>query len=222
MFPNYEERDLQERLENKGFELALQSLLDSSELNTSCVTDISLDTLLMMHSEEMIDANRDVFLTLNRQELWQRATCFYKATKNSPEKLGRNLVVVLEEEEGIDAGALRGYFFERLLQEINERLFEGSVFRRVPKKDSELLCYFELAGRMIAHSVLQGGPSLDCLCPAVVATVLSCGELENAIEEIMVEDIPLNAGTAELIDFIHEVSIKGYCILVSYKCAPLA
>ena len=59
-----------------------------------------------------IDANRDVFLTLNHQELWQRATCFYKATKNSPEKLGRNLVVVLEEEEGIDAGALRGYFFE--------------------------------------------------------------------------------------------------------------
>ena len=177
MFPNYEERDLQERLENKGFELALQSLLDSNELNTLSVTDVSLDTLLMMHSDEMIDANKDVFLTLNHQELWQRATCFYKATKNSPEKLGRNLVVVLEEEEGIDAGALRGYFFEQL-KEINECLLEGSIFRRVPK-DSELLCYFELAGRMIAHSVLQGGPSLDCLCPAVVATLLSCGGLKK-------------------------------------------
>ena len=105
MFPNYDEKDIQEQLEVKGFDLALQSLLDSSELNTSCVTNVSLDTLLMIHSEEMIDGSRDTFLTLNRQELWQRATCFYKATKNPPEKLGRNLVVVLE-EEGIDAGAL--------------------------------------------------------------------------------------------------------------------
>lgn len=218
MFPNYDERDIQERLEVKGFELALQSLLDSSELNTSSVTNVSLDTLLMMHSEEMIDASRDTFLTLNRQELWQRATCFYKATKNSPEKLGRNLVVVLEEEEGIDAGALRGYFFEQLLKEVNERLFEGDIFRRVPKKDSELDCYFELAGRMVAHSVLQGGPSLDCLCPAVVATLLSGGGIESAIEEIMVEDIPLNAGTVELIAFIHEVSMN-YCTVLQI-CPP--
>ena len=35
-------------------------------------------------------------------------------------------------------------------------------------------------------------------------------DLKNTIEEIIVEDIPLNAGTAELIDFIHEVSIKSY------------
>ena len=88
----------------------------------------------------MIDASRDTFLTLNRQELWQRATCFYKATKNSPEELGRNLVVVLEEEEGIHAGALRGYFFEQLMKEVNKRLFEGSIFQRVPKKGTELDC----------------------------------------------------------------------------------
>ena len=35
---------------------------------------------------------------------------------------------------------------------------------------------------------------------------LSCGGLQNTIEEIMVEDIPLNAGTAELINFIHKIS----------------
>ena len=101
------------------------------------------------------------------------------------------------------------------MKEINDRLFEGSIFRRVPKKDSELDCYFELAGRMVAHSVPQSGPSLNCLCPAVVATLLSGGGIENAIEEIMVEDIPLNAGTAELIAFIHEVN-KG----TTMKCSP--
>ena len=107
------------------------------------------------------------------------------------------------------------------LNDCCKRLMSAS-FRVAFFEECRRTVYFELAGRVIAHSVLQGGPSLDCLCPAVVATVLSCGELENAIEEIMVEDIPLNAGTAELIDFIHEVSMKGYCILVSYKCAPLA
>ena len=77
MFPSYEE-----------LELALQSLLDSNELNTSIVTNISLDTLLMMHSDEMIDANRDVFQTLNHQELWQRPTCFIKWQRTQQRNLG--------------------------------------------------------------------------------------------------------------------------------------
>ena len=87
----------------------------------------------------------------------------------------------------------------------------------MPKKDRELDCYFELAGQMVADSVLQGGPSLDCLCPAVVAMLLSGEGIEIAIEEIMVKDIPLNAITAELIAFIHEVSKETTlkCSLVS-------
>ena len=81
MFPNYDERDIQERLEVKGFDLALQSLLDSSEL-----------VVVGIRSSISIRKNCG------------RATSFYKATKNSPEKLVWNLVVVLE-EEGIDAVA---------------------------------------------------------------------------------------------------------------------
>lgn len=78
-------------------------------------------------------------------------------------------------------------------------------FRRVPKKDSELCSYFELAGLMVAHSVLQGGPSVDCICPAVYTIIMS-GALEEAVEKLSVHNIPLNAGTADLIAFIHEVS----------------
>ena len=56
----------------------------------------------MIHSEEMIDGSRDTFLSISKN--CGRATCFYKATNNSPEKHGWNLVVVME-EEGIDAAA---------------------------------------------------------------------------------------------------------------------
>ena len=56
--------------------MAVLSLLDSPK---APVKDISLDTLLVMHAAEVIDANRDTYLTVNRTDLWQRATCFYKA-----------------------------------------------------------------------------------------------------------------------------------------------
>ena len=202
MFPNHDENEVKEQLLRKGFELAVLSLLDSPK---APVKDISLDTLLVMHAAEVIDANRDTYLTVNRTDLWQRATCFYKASKSSPQKLTRNFIVTFEKEEGIDAGALRGSYFEELIQEVNKRLFEGDPFRRVPKKDSELECYFELAGRMIVHSILQGGPTLNCICPAVYISIM-LGSIDNAVQEMIIEDIPLNAGTCGLVDFIHEVS----------------
>ena len=88
------------------------------------------------------------------------------------QKLTRNFVVIFEKEEGIDTGALHGSCFEELIQEINKRLFEGDPFRWVPKKDSELECYFELAGCMIVYSILQGGPSLNFICPAVYISIM--------------------------------------------------
>lgn len=206
MFPHHEESKLRDRLLSRGFELAVLSFLDDDAAVSSVpVKNLHLDTLLMMHAAEMIDSNRDTYLTVSRAGLWQRAICFYKASKNCPQKLKQNLVVTLENEDGMDAGAIRGFFFEHLMKEVNERLFEGDSFRRVPKKDSELCSYFELAGLMVAHSVLQGGPSVDCICPAVYTTIMS-GALEEAVEELSVHDIPLNAGTADLIAFIHEVS----------------
>ena len=75
-----------------------------------------------------------------------------------------NLVV---NDDGSDAGAICVFFFKQLTKEIYERMFEGDRFRRVPKKDSDLCCYFELAGRMVTLFVLQGGQSIDYLSPAI-------------------------------------------------------
>ena len=52
--------------------------------------------------------------------------------------------------------------------EIDNRLFEGDHFRRVPKKDWGLEGQFELAGAMVAHSVTHGGPALCTnMCPSL-------------------------------------------------------
>ena len=106
-------------------------------------------------------------------------------------------MVTLKDEDGMDAGAICGFFFEQSIKEINARFFEGDPFLRVSKKDCELCCYFELAGRMVTHSVLQGGPSLDCICLAVYTTIMS-GVIEDVVEELNLDDIPLNVETTDL------------------------
>ena len=63
-------------------------------------------------------------------------------------------------------------FFELFLDEIDFRLFTGLPSRRVPRKDWGLENAFEVAGFVIAHSLLLGGPSFACLSPAVYSYIL--------------------------------------------------
>ena len=66
-------------------------------------------------------------------------------------------------ELGSHAGALKKEFFEDVLREVNNQLFEGKDGRRVPKKDVGLEILFEVAGVLLGHSILQGGPAFPCL-----------------------------------------------------------
>ena len=73
----------------------------------------------------------------------------------------------------VDAGAIRGDFLEKMMAHLDRNLFEGNSCRRLPLKDRELEQVFEIAGMMQAHSVLQGGPSLSNLNPAVYAYLMT-------------------------------------------------
>ena len=126
---------------------------------------------------------------------------------NDPEQLRKELRIEFEGEEGVDAGALRNEFFEVLLREMNELLFEGRESSRLPKKDSNLQRLFECAGVIIAHSILQGGPGFPCLCRAAVSYLLHLDK-ERALQELpSVADIPQNATTMGLLDLISSVSV---------------
>ena len=72
----------------------------------------------------------------------------------------------------------RKEFFEDALREMNNQLFEGEDERRVPKKDVGLELLFEVAGMLLGHSILQGGPAFPCLS-ASIFDYLSHGDVGN-------------------------------------------
>ena len=174
--------------------------------------DISSQELLARVSQHVLRQGRYVNLTVPRERIWRIALGFYKRCMKDPEQLRRELRIEFEGEEGVDAGALRNEFFEILLREMNELLFEGRE-NSLPK-DSNLQRLFECAGIIIAHSVLQGGPGFPCLCAAAVSYLLHLDK-ERALQELpTVDDIPQNAATMGLLDLISSVSLCSWLVLL--------
>ena len=63
----------------------------------------------------------------------------------------------------------------------------------------------EIAGVIIAHSVLQGGPGFPCLSPVVYCYILT-GSSDLSDQEIpFLSDIPMSAATHDTITLIQEV-----------------
>ena len=172
---------------------------------------IALAAMLSQYARSVTVLDRNFYLTLRRDEIWPKGCQFYKAAKIDKKRLRWNLVVEYETEEGIDAGtAIKGDFFCEFLKQIDQRLFEGSAYRRVPKKDIGLESLFELAGIMMVHSVVHGGPSFSRMCPLVHAFLMNGRIVEvvhASISNISVEDIPHNAGTDAVINLINMVGI---------------
>ena len=212
MFPSASENEIKELLSLHGVNQTVSLLLsgDESSSNVSIKQAETLDSLISQHSARFINRERDSWIEVSRSNMYSRATHFYKSAKASPQKLAKNFVVEFTGEEGIDAGALKGDFFEHIMREVDSRLFEGDSFNRFPIKDHCLEAQFELAGMMVAHSVLNGGPSLSNLHP-LMYTYLFSGNVEDSLQyPVSVEEIPLNAGSDGLIKFIKEVSIAWY------------
>jgi len=65
------------------------------------------------------------------------------------------------------------YLFRACDQRVDQKLFEGDEKRRIPKKDWGLSSLFEIAGMIIASSVLSGGPGFPCLLPAIFYSLLT-------------------------------------------------
>ena len=103
--------------------------------DVEAVVPCSLQNLLTHHITKMLDTSSVCELELCRERLWRQSLSFYKNSLHKPSRLTQEFVVEFVGEEGIDAGALRNDFFEHLLREIDERLFEGNTFRKIPKKD---------------------------------------------------------------------------------------
>lgn len=171
---------------------------------------LTLPALLAHHSEEVIDFRDDYLLRTNRSSLWNKARVFYKrAITTSPSLLKKDLCIQFSGEEGTDAGALKFEFFEKVLQCVNDDWFEGADDKRMPRchwgSESEL----EMAGAMMGHSILLGGPGFPCLHPTVFGVMAN--DSDDALQAVCaenlptVEDIPRDASTIDLLEMISKV-----------------
>ena len=109
---------------------------------------MSLDYLLSSYASTVIEEFRDVWISVEKDRVWQRAIHFYKCAKAHPEKLSGQLAVEYVGQTGVDAGAIRGDFLEKMMTNLDRNLFEGNPYRQLPLKDRELDGMFEVAGMM--------------------------------------------------------------------------
>lgn len=138
----------------------------------------------------------DYSLTVDRDEVWRGALIhvFYKKALTNSDILRNNLTIAFKGEDGLDAGAIKAEFFEMLLKEIQQQLFEGSDWSMLPVKDSSKGLLFQLAGIIVSHSIVQGGPTFSALCPAVYFYLANANPLYE-LSQVRRQDIPLNAVT---------------------------
>ena len=61
---------------------------------------------LIEEMSKLVNEDDDHFLYVNRNEIWKSALTFYKQCMGNASKLHRNLVISVEGEEGVDAGAV--------------------------------------------------------------------------------------------------------------------
>lgn len=223
IYPNKSQSELHSALtiSNGNAAEAVHLLLDVEDPNpndipSSSTTSTDNDLLLITSHDEpvhvifmnfasnAIDTDNDIWVDVNRDDVWCICLGFYKTALKHPERLAKNLFVkfVGSGEMGIDVGALRNEFFSLCLDEAVKRLFEGDV-ALIPRRGiGSKGIQFEVVGAMIAHSVLQGGPGFPFLAEWVVDYVLG-EDPSNLI--ISKEYISQSEVTSTLLELIEEL-----------------
>ena len=95
-------------------------------------------------------------------------------------------------------------FFTAVIKNIKEELFEGNTNRLVPVvfwgRSDELIA----AGAAVPYSILLGGPGFPSFHSSLYS-FLAMREADKVKELPFANDIPLNAATEDMSDFIGEV-----------------
>ena len=161
-------------------------------------------TILQNFANNAIDSSDDFWLNVKRDDLWCICLAFYKLAIKHPERLRKNLCVkfVGFGELGIDAGAVRNEFFSLCFDEVVKRLFEGDA-ASIPRRGIGCKSIqFEVVGKLIVHSVLQGGPGFPFLASWVVDYIVGKDPSNLPISK---EYITLSEMTSTLLSLIDEL-----------------
>lgn len=177
---------------NEAAEILCEDSSTKEEHVQDPVTYDSIESLVADFSSNK-DNDKSYTLCTDREELWRGALGFYKKALSDKTLLLKDLIIVFKGEEGLDAGAMKVEYFELLLTEIHQRLFEGSQSSKVPVRDSTKGFLLKLAGVIIGHSILQGGPAFPLLSPAIYHQLVTDDPL-TVLAHLSMEGIPRTAG----------------------------
>eukprot|EP00794_Sanderia_malayensis_P010316 gene10316-11387_t len=110
----------------------------------------------ILHSLEKSISVHDNTITVDREEIWRGALGFYNKALMYKTRLLKELCLIFESENGLDAGAVKTEFFEMLLKEVHMRLFEGT-------DGAKFLGTLKIAIKKYVTQGLQRNEALDFL-----------------------------------------------------------
>ena len=169
--------------------------------------EVTIQQILKNHAEKIIDSYSDQKFQVEREEIRRSCLAFYKMGLKDHGRLKKNLFVefIGSGEHGIDGGALKLEFFNLCMEEARLRLFEGDPNKLIPRRGiGSKGIQFEIAGGLIAHSVLQGGPGFPYLAEWFVDLLFE-DDTSNTVCLISKDHIPKNAMTEKLLDLVEKL-----------------
>lgn len=140
------------------------------------------------HRRKYLDSDRHntYRITVRRNEIWKDAIQSLKRSFNE----SKHLRFTFLGEPAVDDGGPKREFFMLFMNSLNsqESLFEGPLDRRVLRHNTSALDkdVYKIVGKIIALSVIHGGPGPTFLSKSVLNYIFREGKLFD----VYIEDIP--------------------------------
>ena len=126
-----------------------------------------------------------VKLKIDEEDLLEDAMVYYKDEEFDPTK---RLRIVYSGQLAADTGGVVRHFYTELLCAVSKQFFQDLDYR-TPIYSSDVVAagVMKLAGVMVVHSILHGGPGFRIFSPAVY-NYLCKGDLQEAVKTMTTED----------------------------------
>ena len=85
------------------------------------------------------------------------------------------------------------------------RLFEEENFKLIPRRGDSIK--YTIFGMVVSHSIRNGGPGCYFLQPWFYEAIAGEDDQEKLLEQMTVEDIPLNSSSSNLVDFFENMDL---------------
>lgn len=193
LFPEAELSDIRDALNHCGsLELAAEKLSEKADTCEQSSTSMDASGILKHLKLKMKGYGLAEKIKVDRDDLVLDLFHYYKDPNFDPDL---QIKLQFRREPAIDnGGVLRQAYEDAFLAlakgEVGLKMFQGPYERLVPiyRSDNVLNGVFEVLGKMVAHSMIQGGPGFPYLSP-VVYWYIATGDLQQGVARASVMDI---------------------------------